>query len=406
MTYPSHFAAAIASTDWDWVVRSPGRINIIGEHLDYNGGLVMPAAIDKAIYFAVRKRSDRQLVLHALDLGQQASLPIDQDEPVDASWVNYLLGVVQQFRKLGYSFGGLEVVMGGDLPIGGGVSSSAAMEGGMAFSCNQLLGSPLSRSELAQLCQRSSNQFMGIPSGIMDQFASLNGEKDKVLLLDCSSLAVAKLSAHLPGYTFFLVNSMVSHDLASSAYPQRVAECKAGLAALLDLLNGGSPPLSREAAAIGALNSTVKEPSIWASYPLIATRVSETVLKRCRYVAQEIERVEIAIAALQSGDAVRLGAAMNATHQGLRDDYEVSCEEIDFLQQFAQSFPGVAGSRIMGGGFGGCTLNLIQTKQLPAFQQAIQGAYEKMYGVLPTTFSVELSDGTSLLERQPSTSQF
>lgn len=397
MAFPPHFEAAIAGQAWDLILKSPGRINVIGEHLDYNGGLVMPAAIHQAIYFAVRKRSDRQLLLHALDIDQRASSSIDQNAPIAATWANYLLGVVQQFRHLGHELPGMEVVLGGDLPIGGGVSSSAALEGGMAFACNQLVGSPLSRPELAQLCQRSSNQFIGVPTGIMDQFASLNGEKDKVLLLDCSTLAVSKIPAYLPGYTFCLVNSMVSHDLASSAYPQRVAECKAGLAALLDVLAEDSQPASSETAAIGASKPAAKGSGIWASYPLIAHKVTETVLKRCRYVAEEMERVQTAIEALQNSDAIRLGAAMNETHRGLKDDYEVSCEEIDFLQQFAQSFPGVVGSRIMGGGFGGCTLNLVETAQLTAFQQAIAAAYETAYGIVAATFSVELSDGTSLL---------
>lgn len=417
MQLPAHFQAATDGEYWDIKLRSPGRINILGEHLDYNGGLVMPAAIDKAIYFAVRKREQQQLRFQALDIAQTFDLPISQQVPSGKMWVDYLLGVINEFRKLGYSLPGMDVVFGGNLPMGGGVSSSAAMEAGMAFACNELLAAPLSRPELAQLCQRSSNQFMGIPSGIMDQFASLNGEKNKVLLLDCSTLMVDKIPLQLPAYRFVLVNSMVSHNLGDSEYPKRVAECAEGLAMLRDLASKPGPnknlapnkslaPASRAIAKknkpspaeeLSPALKDQKSSELWSSYPLLKGRVSDTVYRRCRYVAAEMARVQDAIKAINAQDAEALGATMNATHAGLRDDYEVSCPEVDFLQQFAHQYPGVAGSRIMGGGFGGCTLNLVKTKQIDAFFADISRAYQEKYQITPFCFGVELSAGTELL---------
>lgn len=407
---PPHFQAALAGQQWDILLRSPGRINILGEHLDYNGGLVMPAAIDKAIYFAVRKREDEQLQLHALDIGEHFSLPASsQQNPSGKKWVDYLLGIVKEFEKLGYTLPGMEVVFGGNLPIGAGLSSSAALEGGMAFACNTLLGTPLSRPQLAQLCQRSSNQFMGIPSGIMDQFASLNGEKDRVLLLDCATLVVEKILLKLPDYSFVLVNSMVSHHLGDSEYPKRVAECAEGFALLHDLFLNPAPNESLAPArakktisihnnAPESLEEAPKGSGLWSLYPQLKGQTSDVIYRRCRYVAGEIDRVQSALKALKTYHPKALGATMNATHAALRDDYEVSCPEVDSLQAFACQYPGVAGSRIMGGGFGGCTLNLIKTKKINAFFADITQAYQEKHGITPFCFRVELSAGTELLK--------
>lgn len=408
MPLPTHFQQATTGQDWDVLLRSPGRINILGEHLDYNGGLVMPAAIDKAIYFAVRKRSDEQLHLRALDIDETFSLAVSHDSPSGKRWVDYLLGVVNEFRKLGYQLPGMEVVFGGDLPMGGGVSSSAAMEGGMAFACNILLGAPLSRPQLAQLCQRSSNQFMGIPSGIMDQFASLNGEKDKLLLLDCSTLAAGKVPVHFPEHSFVLVNSMVSHNLGDSEYPKRVAECAEGLAMLQAIFFNTAPTKSTAPAFSAKIIPIERKPQaeapnapqgdgVWSFYPQLKGRVSEVIYRRCRYVAGEMDRVQAALKALSTYNPKALGALMNATHIGLRDDYEVSCPEVDFLQDFACQYPGVVGSRIMGGGFGGCTLNLISKEQIAPFFADISQTYQAAYGITPVCFPVELSAGTELL---------
>ncbi|MEL6276851.1 MAG: galactokinase [Bacteroidota bacterium] len=378
---PPHFLQAIAGQSFDFIVRSPGRINIIGEHIDYNGGLVLPAAIDKAIYFAVRRRADQLLVLHALDINERATVQLPQNTKTGNLWVDYLLGIAEQYRLQGHQIPGLDIVFGGNLPRGAGVSSSAAMEGGMAFISNKITKAGFSRSELAQICHQSSNVFLGIPSGIMDQFASLNGKADHAILLDCNSLEHEFIPAQLPGYKLLLVNSLVTHQLGDSEYPVRVKECQEGLAALQVLF----PELKTLAEA------TPKQ------VEAIRPQVSDTIYRRCHYVSQESIRIQRAVVALRAGDALSLGEEMNATHAGLRDDYEVSCAEIDFLQAFAQAYPDVAGSRIMGGGFGGCTINLIKEAAIPAFKTAIATAYRTAENIEPGFYEVHIQDGTQLV---------
>jgi galactokinase len=378
---PPHFVSATENQDWDLIVRSPGRINIIGEHTDYNGGLVLPAAIDKAIYFAVRKRDDRQLIFHALDLDDEATVTLPQSEKTGNLWVDYLLGIADQYRKRGHELPGMDLVFGSDLPRGAGVSSSAALEGGMAFICNEIIGAGLSRPELAQLCKASSNNFMGIPSGIMDQFASLNGVKDRAILLDCDTLDFELVKAELPGYEFLLVNSMVTHELASSEYPVRVAECQEALAVLQQY----EPELKALCHASPAAVEAVKG------------KMREVVYRRARFATTEMNRIRQAVVSLQAGDAVAVGKEMNATHAGLRDDYEVSCEEVDLLQSFAENYAGVAGSRIMGGGFGGCTINLIKVDRVAEFTKDIAAAYHTAIGKEPCFYEVPLSTGTEII---------
>lgn len=364
-------------------VHSPGRINIIGEHLDYNGGLVLPAAIDKGITFEVKPTSDKWLELHALDMGESQRVDPTREEPTGTRWADYLLGVCREYRLLGFEVPGLNITFGGDLPRGAGMSSSAAMEGGMAFLLNEVIGADLSRTEMAQLCQRSSNRFIGVPVGIMDQFTSLNGQRDHALLLDCNSLDYEAIPAKLPGYSWVLVNSCVSHDLADSAYADRVAECAAGLAAIRQK----HPEITQLAqATLVQLDS-------------VAINISETVFKRCRYVIEEQSRVAAAAEALKHKTAKELGRLLNATHAGLRDDYEVSCPEIDLLQAFAEQYEAVAGSRIMGGGFGGCTLNLVADKQQEQFVTDVQENYLRKYKIKVPVYQVKLSQGTNHIQR-------
>lgn len=381
MSLPPHFVAATENQEWDLIIRSPGRINIIGEHTDYNGGLVLPAAIDKAIYFAARKRDDNQLVLRALDLNDEATVTLPQSAKLGNLWVDYLLGIADQYRERGHELPGMDLVFGGNLPSGAGVSSSAALEGGMAFICNELSGADFTRPELAQVCKASSNNFMGIPSGIMDQFASLNGAENRAILLDCDSLDFELVKAELPGYQFLLVNSMVTHELASSEYPVRVAECQEALAVLQQY----QPDLKALCHANPAAVEAVKD------------KMREVVYRRARFATTEMNRIRKAVASLQAGDAIDVGKQMNATHAGLRDDYEVSCEEVDLLQSFAEKYDGVAGSRIMGGGFGGCTINLIKADRVEQFTQEVTTAYNTAFGKEPCFYEVPLSTGTEII---------
>lgn len=379
---PVHFAAAIgARQPWTHLVRSPGRINIIGEHVDYNGGAVLPAAIQQACYFVSQYNKEGQFHFRAIDLGDEVRFTTLPDRPVAKTWVNYLLGIFREFTQLGHHFSPLTIAFGGDLPRGAGLSSSAALEGGLAFLLNEISGAGLDRPALARLCQRSSNNFMGVPSGIMDQFASLNGRAGHAILLDCDSLKHEFIPAELPGYRFVLLDSGVDHDHASGAYARRVAECNKGLAAL----QRKYPELTTLAAAAAEQLAGVQD------------QISPEVHQRCRYVIAEGERTRRAVAALRRGDAPTLGQLLNATHAGLSDDYEVSCAEIDFLQAVAERQAGVAGARLMGGGFGGCTLNLVREDRINKVVEIARRAYADVFGRELCYFVSQTANGTELL---------
>ncbi|CAH1000360.1 Galactokinase [Neolewinella maritima] len=366
---------------WTHLVRSPGRINLIGEHIDYTGGLVMPASIDKAIYFAARPLDTPEWRLHAVDLDQTTVLPLPIAGRTGRQWVDYLAGIGVQFQDQGQFLPGLEIVFGGDLPNGAGVSSSAALEGGMAFLLNILLGTQLSRPELAQLCKRSSNTFLQIPSGIMDQFASLNGLATGPIVLNCATLAFEPVKNGLNTYSFLLVNSMVTHDNSDGAYARRVTECEQALEAVRNTY----PSVTHlSAATLGQLDA-IKE------------SLSKVAFERARYVVAENDRVRAAVTALEAGSAVEFGRLLNASHVGLRDEYEVSCPELDFLQSQAIALSGVAGARMMGGGFGGCTLNLVYSDRLEDVQAVLEQRYREKFHLDCTFYPVRLAAGTSLI---------
>jgi galactokinase len=371
----------LSADDFPWRLHSPGRINLIGEHLDYNGGLVMPASIDKGIQFFARPLEEPTLKLHAVDLGETYSLSTLKVTRTGTTWVDYLAGITGEFQALGKTVPGLEVVFGGDLPPGAGMSSSAALEGGMAFLLNEITQAGLSRPELAQLCKRSSNHFMGIPSGIMDQFASLNGTAAGPMLLNCESLEFRPIVNRLKGYTFLLINSKVSHSLASGEYHVRVKEC----AAALEAIQAKFPAVVNLSAATGIQLESV------------ANRLEEKPLLRARYVIAENARVQAALLALETGDPQEFGRLLNATHAGLRDEYEVSCPEVDFLQERANASGWVTGGRIMGGGFGGCTINLVETGKEEELTQLVTRAYEDKYGITPEVYLANIGERTHWL---------
>lgn len=363
------------------VVRAPGRINIIGEHTDYNDGFVLPGAVDKAITFAAASREDRELHLHALDIDRQAVLDLDRLTPTEELWINYLAGIAQQFQLRGHETSGLDVVFGGNLPVGSGMSSSAALECGMAGVWNELTGAGLSGPELALLAQASSHQFVGIPCGIMDQFASLMGREDRAILLDCRSLHYELIPVSLAGYDWLLVNSKITHELGTSEYPVRVRECREGVR----LLQAFEPNIRSLRDVSSALVEAHR-----ADLP-------EVIYRRCRFVTSENERVMQMREALAAGDAPRAGQLLLTTHVGLRDDYEVSCAEIDFLVNYAAEHPAAAGARIMGGGFGGCTINLVRSDQLALFAADALAAYYDQFGVEGEAYPVKLVDGTKVV---------
>jgi galactokinase len=362
-------------------VRAPGRINIIGEHTDYNQGLVLPGAIDKSLFFAVRPNGTTQLRCWALDIDAYAEADLGAIVAGDQLWFNYLLGIADQFQQRGHVLPGLDVVFGGDLPVGAGVSSSAALECGMAMTWNTLLQAGLDGPQLAQLAQRSSHQFIGIPCGIMDQFASLNGQQDAAILLDCQDLSFRAIPVAVAGCEWVLLNSKVSHNLADSAYPERVRECQEGLAIL-----------QKHLPAITALRDVTP-----AQLAGLEAELPAQIYRRCRYIIGEHYRTLMMIDALQAGDTEKIGMLLYHTHIGLSEDYEVSCPEIECLFGAALQHPGVHGARLMGGGFGGCTLNLVQSSAREAFVAEALAAYEAAFGIRGDYLPVRLVRGVEVV---------
>jgi galactokinase len=343
------------------VVRSPGRVNLIGEHTDYNHGFVLPAAVDRGIALALKPRSDRRYVLHALDLDRRIEGNLGELAPHPERWPNYLLGVLDQLQKSGNPLGGFELVYGGDLPMGAGMSSSAALECGLAFSLNELFGLGLDRLTLAKLSQAAEHSFVGVKCGIMDQMASLLSQKDHVMMLDCQDLSCRFVPFH-GSVKIFLCDTQVERALAESGYNQRRSECDAGVALL-----------RKYAPNVHSLRDV--------SLELLDVHRAEfdpIVYRRCRYVIEENLRVIAACAALESEDLPALGRLMNQSQQGLSHDYQVSCRELDTLAEAAAALPGVLGARMMGAGFGGCTINLVEARQENAFVQGMAPAFAKI----------------------------
>lgn len=360
-------------------VRAPGRINLIGEHTDYNNGFVLPAAIDKAIWLAAGKRSDGRFAFHALDLNESflsdSDLPIFQEQH---RWANYLLGVVSEARKDGLHFGGLNLVFGGDVPLGAGLSSSAALESGAMFLINELYDLGLSKMELVRLAQRGENNFVGMQCGIMDMFASVMGHENAVVRLDCRSLEFAYFPFDAPGYELVLCDSSVKHALVDSEYNTRRSECEEGVS----ILQQFDPNIQ-----------SLRDVQIdWLKEH--RDHLREVVFRRCAFVVEEIHRVELACNALQEHDLIRFGELMFQTHAGLQYDYEVSCPELDFLVGLARANSGVAGARMMGGGFGGCSINLIKSGAASAFLAESAAAYKQKFGKTLKIYPVRLSAGT------------
>ena len=365
------------------VVRAPGRINLIGEHTDYNEGFVMPAAIDKAIWFAVSLRTDQAVHLHALDFqdswrGDLSSLAVS-----GKGWPDYLLGPFSELLKDGHVIQGANVVFGGDIPTGAGLSSSAAVESGMLFALNELHHLGLSRTALAQLARRAENNFVGMKCGIMDMFASLMGKAGHVIQLDCRDLSFAHFPLELSNHSLLLCDSGVKHALVDSEFNTRRQECEVGVA----LLKKNFPMVhSLRDASLEMLEE-------------VKSQLPPLVYKRCRYVVEENARVLAVKRALNAGDLGTVGALMRRTHIGLRDEYEVSCPEIDFLVDKALEHPAVLGARMMGGGFGGCTLNLLQVGALHNFCEMMAETYQNTFGRKLECYPVGLTNGVEVIEQ-------
>jgi galactokinase len=365
----------------DVVVRSPGRVNLIGEHTDHNLGYVLPAAVDKQIHLAIRLRPDRGLRFLALDKQETYEGTLDELVPSEAQWPNYLLGILSEFHALGMDLRGVDCAFGGDIPIGCGLSSSAALEGGFAFGLNERMVWGMDRVALAQLAQKSENRFVGVNCGIMDPFASLMGRARKLIRLDCRDLSYEYVPFEREDIRIVLCDSQVRRSLTGSEYNVRRAQCEQGVA----LLRSHLPRIAslRDASLVDLEDHREEFPP--------------EVFRRCAYVISENLRVLTACAALERGDLGTFGKAMNETHAGLAHGYEVSCPELDVMAEAAQSLPGVLGSRMMGAGFGGCTINLVEADALPAFEAGMGRVYHDRLGKAPVIHVCQLCGGTELL---------
>ncbi len=356
---------------------SPGRINLIGEHIDYNDGFVMPAAIDKGIYFAIAKNDSDEINFHSVDFDEQLTLKVQDIKKMDG-WKNYVLSVVNEFIIAGKHVGGFDCVFGGNIPKGGGMSSSAAVEGGLAVGINEMFGYGYNRVELALLCQRAERNYPGVQCGIMDQYANLNGKKDHVILLDCMSVKHEYFPLLLRDYRIVLIQSNVKHELETSEYNNRREQ-------------------SREALHIMKKDGINSFRDVSKAEDLLAYKdvMGNEVYMRALYVVEEINRTQRAGNLLKDGRIEEFGALMIKSHEGLRDLYQVSCKELDFLFEKALENKAVIGSRMMGGGFGGCTINLVKKDGLALFVDETQRAYKSKFAIDAEHYEVGITDGVT-----------
>lgn len=359
--------------------RSPGRVNIIGEHTDYNGGFVLPAAIDKAIYIGIAQREDDRISLYSEEFNEGHEVSLSMVAPTDKGWPNYILGVVDQLQKRGYTISGFNLNIEGDVPIGSGLSSSAAVECATAFALNELFGLGIDKKDLALIAQKAEHEFAGVLCGIMDQFASVFGKKDHVIRLDCRSLEYEYVPLELEGYKIVLFNTNVKHSLASSEYNTRRAQCEAGVA----LIREKYPEVQ-----------SLRDANIDMVNECIAGR-DEVVYRRCKYVVEEKERLLQGCQDLIDGDLKALGEKMFQTHDGLSREYEVSCKELDYLVDAVRNHPDVLGARMMGGGFGGCTINIIRDEAIEELSEKLSKDYQQAMNLELSVYIAQTDDGSS-----------
>ncbi|MDE5904019.1 galactokinase [Duncaniella sp.] len=356
---------------------SAGRINLIGEHTDYNGGFVFPGAIDKAIMADIRPNGTDKVNLYSIDLDESASFGLNEADAPSQQWARYVFGVCRETIKRGGSVKGFDAVFAGNVPLGAGLSSSAALESCFAFALNDLFnGNTIDKFELAKIGQSTEHNYCGVNCGIMDQFASVFGKKDCLIRLDCRSLEFEYFPFKLDGYRLVLVDSVVKHELVDSPYNKRRQSCE------------------NVARRLGI--DTLRDADM-EMLDAVKTDISAEDYMRAKFVIEEKERVLDVCDALNRGDIETVGKLMYATHNGLSKDYEVSCEELDYLNDIAKEC-GVTGSRIMGGGFGGCTINLVADGIYDNFIATVTEKFNARYGHQPKIYDVVISDGARRVE--------
>lgn len=360
---------------------SPGRVNLIGEHTDYNLGFVLPGAIDKAIYLAIRPSESKLSRLYSVDYGESLTWDLSTGTLPEKMWARYIYGVVQEMQKRGARLQSFDAVFGGDVPLGAGLSSSAALESVFGFALNDLFKARFSREELAKIGQMTEHNYIGVRCGIMDQFASLFGEKGKVIRLDCRSLDYEMEPFEAPGCRIVLIDSMVKHSLASSEYNVRRMQCETGVATV-----------ARHVSGVESLRDITAD--MLETY---RAEMDATVYRRCRYVIDENQRLLDGCDALKAGDYETFGQKMFGSHEGLSKAYEVSCPELDLIVETARRIPGVVGARMMGGGFGGCVISLVRKEAYEPLLTEVQERFRSKFGETPRTINVTIGDGARRL---------
>ena len=357
------------------VYASPGRINLIGEHTDYNGGFVFPGAIDKGMIAELKLNGTNKVRAYSIDMKDYVEFGLNEEDAPRTSWARYIFGVCREIIKRGGKISGFNTAFAGDVPLGAGMSSSAALESTYAFALNDMFDLGIDKFELAKIGQATEHNYCGVMCGIMDQFASVFGKKGSLIRLDCRSLEYEYFPFDPKGYKLVLLDTLVKHELASSAYNKRRLSCEA---------------VAKEIGVEFLRDASMEQ------LLAVKDKVSEEDYMRAEYVIAEVQRVLDVCDALKIDDYETVGQKMYETHHGMSKLYEVSCEELDYLNDLAKEC-GVTGSRVMGGGFGGCTINLVKDELYDAFIEKAKEGYKSKYGKLPKVYDVVISDGARRL---------
>jgi galactokinase len=374
-TFQSYFATT------PLVAFAPGRINLIGEHTDYQEGFVFPAAVAQGIWVGIQKNGLTVCRLYSMDFAQEFSFELDFISPKNGHWATYVMGMCALMKQSGYEVQGFDMVIGGTIPVGSGLSSSAALSVSIGTAISSLFDFQIPKKNLVLYAQKSEHLYAGVKCGIMDPYASAFGAEGKALLLDCRTNTHQEISVQLGDYSLMLVNTKVKHTLADTAYNKRREACEESV----KILQSEFPEIK-----------TLRDLSV-ADLEKVEQLLPEALFPKSKHVITECARVHEAATALQAGNLESFGKLLNATHRSLSEDFEVSCPELDFLAEKAQALDFVLGARMMGGGFGGCTLNLVKTSELEAFQAALKSPYEQAFQKTPEFILVEIGEGARVL---------
>ena len=363
------------------IYTSPGRVNLIGEHTDYNGGFVFPGAIDKGIYAAINPNGTDKIRAYSIDYQAKSEFGMREEDAPKEPWARYIFGVVREMQKRGFQPRGFDTVFAGDVPLGAGMSSSAALESTFAFALNDIYNLGIDKFELARIGQSTEHNYCGVKCGIMDQFASIFGKKGHLMRLNCATMEFEYFPFDPKGYKVVLLDTVVKHELASSAYNKRRESCE------------------NACAHIAKRHTEVKylSDATMAMLEEVKNEIPQEDYMRAKYVIGEKQRVLDVCDALEIGDYATVGDRMYGTHYGMSMEYEVSCEELDFLNDIAKEC-GVTGSRVMGGGFGGCTINLVKEELYDKFIATAKEKFYKKFGHEPKVYDVVISDGARRIE--------